>query len=52
VGYRHIDTAYFYGNEAEVGAAVRKKIAEGVIKREDIFITTKVSWQVLIAGIS
>ncbi|EDW93318.1 aldo-keto reductase family 1 member B1 [Drosophila yakuba] len=41
VGYRHIDTAYFYGNEAEVGAAVRKKIAEGVIKREDIFITTK-----------
>nr|XP_036671726.1 aldo-keto reductase family 1 member B1 [Drosophila suzukii] len=41
VGYRHIDTAYFYGNEGEVGAAVRKKIAEGVIKREDIFITTK-----------
>ncbi|XP_017057990.1 aldo-keto reductase family 1 member B1 [Drosophila ficusphila] len=41
VGYRHIDTAYFYGNEGEVGAAVRKKIDEGVIKREDIFITTK-----------
>lgn len=43
VGYRHIDTAYFYENEGEVGKAVKQKIAEGVIKREDIFITTKVS---------
>jgi len=43
VGYRHIDTAYFYENENEVGAAVQKKIADGVIKREDIHITTKVS---------
>lgn len=39
---RHIDTAYLYGNEKEVGNAVRAKIAEGVIRREDIFITTKV----------
>jgi len=36
-GYRHIDTASFYGNEESVGAAVR---ASG-IKREDIFVTTK-----------
>lgn len=43
MGYRHIDTAYFYENEGEVGKAVKQKIAEGVIKREDIFITTKVS---------
>lgn len=41
-GYRHIDTAYSYGNEVDVGKAVNAKIDEGVIKREDIFITTKV----------
>lgn len=42
VGYRHIDTASFYENEAEIGNAVREKIKDGTIKREDIFITTKV----------
>lgn len=36
-GYRHIDTASLYNNEAEVGAAVR---ASG-LPREDVFITTK-----------
>jgi len=36
-GYRHIDTARIYGNEADVGAAVR---ASG-IPREEIFVTTK-----------
>lgn len=38
VGYRHIDTAQMYGNEAEVGAALE---ASG-IAREDLFVTTKV----------
>src|SRR5947209_5749335 len=38
VGYRHIDTAAAYNNEAEVGAAV----AESGIPREELFITTKV----------
>ena len=38
VGYRHIDTAQMYGNEAEVGAALD---ASG-IPREDLFVTTKV----------
>ena len=37
-GYRHIDTASFYGNEESVGAAVR---ASG-IPREELFITTKI----------
>ncbi|KAJ9598308.1 hypothetical protein L9F63_010986, partial [Diploptera punctata] len=41
VGYRHFDTAWYYKNEKEVGAAIRAKIAEGVIKREDVFVTTK-----------
>lgn len=41
-GYRHIDTAFLYGNEAEIGNGIRTKIEEGVIKREDIFVTTKV----------
>jgi diketogulonate reductase-like aldo/keto reductase len=40
LGYRHIDTAAMYGNEADVGEGVR---ASGVA-RDDIFITTKV-WQ-------
>ncbi|XP_004588538.2 aldo-keto reductase family 1 member C15-like [Ochotona princeps] len=40
-GFRHIDGALFYGNEEEVGAAIREKIADGTVKREDIFYTTK-----------
>lgn len=36
-GYRHIDTARIYGNEADVGAAVR----ESGLPREQIFVTTK-----------
>ncbi|XP_050080795.1 1,5-anhydro-D-fructose reductase-like [Anopheles maculipalpis] len=41
IGYRHIDTAFLYENEVEIGQAVRAKIADGVIRREDIFVTTK-----------
>ena len=36
-GYRHIDTAYAYGNEASVGRAIK----DSGIAREDIFVTTK-----------
>ena len=38
LGYRHIDTAQMYGNEAEVGAGV----AASGIPRDEVFITTKV----------
>lgn len=36
-GYRHVDTARIYGNEADVGAAVR----ESGVARSEIFVTTK-----------
>lgn len=41
MGYRLIDTAAVYGNEEAVGAAVRRAISSGLVKREDLFITTK-----------
>ncbi len=40
-GYRLIDTAAIYGNERAVGKAIQKVIAEGVVTREELFITTK-----------
>jgi diketogulonate reductase-like aldo/keto reductase len=43
IGYRHFDTAMIYGNDHEVGAAVRAKIADGTLKREDLFVTNKVN---------
>ena len=41
-GYRLIDTAAAYMNEAAVGKAVSKAIAEGIVTREELFVTTKV----------
>ena len=41
-GVRLIDTASAYGNEAEVGQAIREAIDEGIIKREDVFVITKI----------
>ena len=41
-GVRLIDTASAYGNEEEIGQAIREAIDEGIIQREDIFVTTKI----------
>ncbi|MBR4158924.1 MAG: aldo/keto reductase [Spirochaetia bacterium] len=40
-GYRLIDTAAIYMNEEAVGAAIKEAVAAGIVKREDLFITTK-----------
>ncbi|ESW06065.1 hypothetical protein PHAVU_010G017100 [Phaseolus vulgaris] len=41
VGYRHIDCAQAYNNQAEIGSALKKVFDDGVVKREDLWITSK-----------
>lgn len=41
LGFRAIDTAYIYGNEKEIGEAIKKKIDDGTVERKDLFIISK-----------
>ena len=41
IGYRHIDCASLYGNEAEIGNAIRDAIRGGAVTRKDLWITSK-----------
>src|SRR6201997_24728 len=41
VGFRHLDAAERYRNEAEVGVALEELFAAGTVRREDLFVTTK-----------
>ena len=40
-GYRHLDCACDYGNEVEVGQGIARAIAEGLVTREDLWVTSK-----------
>ena len=40
-GYRRFDSACDYGNEEQTGKGIRRAIAEGIVKRDDLYITTK-----------
>jgi len=40
-GYRHVDCAPIYGNEAEVGDALSESIDDGVVDRDEVWITSK-----------
>lgn len=41
-GYRLIDTARYYGNEKDVGIGIARAIKEGLVSREEIFVTSKI----------
>ncbi|HEV2082169.1 MAG TPA: aldo/keto reductase [Brevundimonas sp.] len=42
IGYRHIDTAWIYENEAAVGQGLQDAIDEGLVARDEVWLTTKI----------
>ena len=42
IGYRHIDTASLYGNEVGVGQGIADAVSDGLVDRDELFVTTKV----------
>ena len=40
-GYRHLDSAADYGNEAEVGEGLQAALSEGLVTREELWVTSK-----------
>lgn len=41
MGYRHLDCAFIYGNEAEIGEALAEVLSDGTVSREELWITSK-----------
>jgi len=41
IGYRHLDSGCDYGNEAEVGAGLAKSLRDGVCRRDELWVTSK-----------
>jgi diketogulonate reductase-like aldo/keto reductase len=41
IGFRHLDAAERYRNEAAVGEAIKELVADGTVRRDDLFVTTK-----------
>ncbi len=42
LGYRHLDTAWLYQNEEIIGEALKEVLEFGKVKREELFVTTKI----------
>jgi D-arabinose 1-dehydrogenase len=42
LGYRHLDTAWLYQNEEIIGEALKEVLGSGKVKREELFVTTKI----------
>jgi D-xylose reductase len=40
-GYRLLDSASDYGNEVQTGEGIQRAISEGIVKREDLFVVSK-----------